>query len=902
MKSFKRWWKIDLHTHTPASSDYENKDISPDDWLKSAMDSGLDAVVVSDHNSSEWIDKLKNEYLRLKQDNPIWFKPLIIFPGVEITVQESGKRIHLLAILDVNSTSQNIAALLGSCGINDDFGNAELSSTIKSLNDCIDNIKSADGLIIAAHVDTEAGLFFNKPPLNNNLKQIIKKLDAFELKNTDFFEKEENKKYKGLLNTKAIVFSSDAHSLDKIGSSYVWIRLGQTANLEALKFAFSEPDYFIKKPGQNPNILPDFFLDCIGIENLKYCGRNEPLKIELTPYYNSVIGGRGTGKSTFLESTRLVMNQEKQLDDEILEKYKKFKENVILENSKISAIYRRRNEIYRITWQEKENQRFIEKKTESGWEEEDAGDINQRFPVSIYSQKQIHYLANNTDGILSLIDASPEVNYKDWEQNFNSLKSKYFQIKERQREFNLQIENEDDLRTRLKDIENDLKHYEEKGYGDILKKHQKFSQQENSLPNETEFLEIIESIDTVVNDIGLSDFSEHFFNLESKDEQVIFQIYNETQDELKKVKKRLIDLSDEVKIIKKSFYDKINKSEWKEELNSIKEKYNRLKNEYEKKSGQINLETYSQWIIERNKISIKLSEIEKIKKEFYLAQKEEKEIFEIILKEREYLYKKRKNFLEKIIKDNKYISIDIIPFGNKENIEKNYRSILNINDNSFESSIYVRDQSRGLLKDLIDLSETKNNKDISLELIEKIKSDTKNILLGIGKFDNRFQQRLIKTFKENSAFFDELELWFPEDSLKIKFARDNTGREFENLENGSDGQKAAAILAFLLSYGEEPLFIDQPEDDLDNSLIYDLVVKQIKLNPTNRQIVIATHNANIVVNGNADKVFIMDFIKGQIYVKDSGALYESEIKNNICTIMEGGKEAFEKRYNRMNVL
>ena len=57
---------------------------------------------------------------------------------------------------------------------------------------------------------------------------------------------------------------------------------------------------------------------------------------------------------------------------------------------------------------------------------------------------------------------------------------------------------------------------------------------------------------------------------------------------------------------------------------------------------------------------------------------------------------------------------------------------------------------------------------------------------------------------------------FPDDDLKITF-----GPNHQRIEQGSPGQKTAALLAFILSYGDEPLLLDQPEDDLDNELIYD---------------------------------------------------------------------------------
>ena len=98
---------------------------------------------------------------------------------------------------------------------------------------------------------------------------------------------------------------------------------------------------------------------------------------------------------------------------------------------------------------------------------------------------------------------------------------------------------------------------------------------------------------------------------------------------------------------------------------------------------------------------------------------------------------------------------------------------------------------------------------------------------------------------------DALLEWFPHDLVKVEFRR-NRNENFQSLERASAGQKTSSILSFLLSHGDEPLLLDQPEDDLDNALISELVVDQIRNNKSRRQIIVVTHNPNIVVNGDAE--------------------------------------------------
>ena len=146
---------------------------------------------------------------------------------------------------------------------------------------------------------------------------------------------------------------------------------------------------------------------------------------------------------------------------------------------------------------------------------------------------------------------------------------------------------------------------------------------------------------------------------------------------------------------------------------------------------------------------------------------------------------------------------------------------------------------------------------------------------------------------------DRINCWFPEDSLDIRYSLKDGG-SFNPVEQGSPGQKTAALLAFILSYGNEPLVLDQPEDDLDNHLIYDLIVTQLREIKQKRQVLVVTHNANIVVNGDAENVIVLEVRTGQTQITTQGGLQDPSIRDKICQVLEGGKEAFNQRYKRIN--
>ncbi|GAA5141056.1 hypothetical protein GCM10023213_24640 [Prosthecobacter algae] len=122
--------------------------------------------------------------------------------------------------------------------------------------------------------------------------------------------------------------------------------------------------------------------------------------------------------------------------------------------------------------------------------------------------------------------------------------------------------------------------------------------------------------------------------------------------------------------------------------------------------------------------------------------------------------------------------------------------------------------------------------------------------------------------------------------------------EFRDSSALSTGQKCTAILPILLFDSVNPLLIDQPEDNLDNSYVFETVVQSIRKVKAGRQMIFITHNPNIPVLGEASMVFVMDSNRTQGGVSRSGDV--DKCKRDIVTILEGGEEAFMARKERYN--
>lgn len=112
----------------------------------------------------------------------------------------------------------------------------------------------------------------------------------------------------------------------------------------------------------------------------------------------------------------------------------------------------------------------------------------------------------------------------------------------------------------------------------------------------------------------------------------------------------------------------------------------------------------------------------------------------------------------------------------------------------------------------------------------------------------------------------------------------------------STGQRCSTILPILLLRSENPLVIDQPENNLDNAFIYDNVVMTLRKMKGKRQFIFVTHNPNIPVLGDAPNVIVMK-ADGQKGWKDGEGNVDA-MKEPIENILEGGKDAFKERYHR----
>ena len=878
-----KWWKFDFHTHTPASDDFGDEKMTHEnwlsDWLKAFMDEGIDCVAITDHNSGGSIDELKQALKDLEINPPDWYKPLYLFPGVEIGASDG---VHILAIFGEEKDESCIDQLLGAVGYRDIKGKSGgLAST--NTTAVIEEIAKHGGIPIPAHVDLSKGLF--EQLKGSTLKQVLENenIYAIELRESNY------QKPQLYINEKLQwieISGSDVHdfSTDNFGR-FTWIKMAKPS-IDGLKLALIDGVASVNRDIHlDPNRRVKYFVEQLEICEAKHIGRSEPLNCRFSPFLNAIIGGRGKGKSTLLEFMRLVLRRDDDIKDipgplenEIRLYFNVGGDNLLLEDSKISLIYRKGEVRYRLNWSPNPDCPSLEEEKDDGTWKSFDGEINSLFPVRIYSQKQIYELAKNPSALIEIIDEVPKVEADKLKTETRDLVNQYKQIEGKRRELNDKIAEEIRLRGESNDLARQIEQIEKSGHKEILQNYRERQQQLNELESlERKWEEMRDQLLETQDAIAPADFNTQHFS-EHTD---ILSTLETTNENWQSIHDRFSELAQEASSIITEWQAEKNTGDWMQALKTDMAQYERLRSELEQQG--IDPDRYPGLLTQQKSVQRELDSIHEHKLSLHKLEKEKQKVFVEIKENREILSEKRQEFLTSVLKGNQFVSIEVQPFGeNWSSIEKKIRDILQCPDR--------------FIPDFEDLKKIYQNG--ADKKIEKFKETIEGIRNGekpakYKSFANRLQSLSPETMID-------LTLWFPEDKLKITLLNTNDSPN-KPLESGSPGERAAALLAFILSYGDEPLLLDQPEDDLDNELIYDLIVKQLRATKSERQIIVVTHNANIVVNGDAEMVFPLHVVHTETRVRQAASIQEKGIRDAICNILEGGEKAFEQRYKRIHL-
>ena len=920
-----RWFKCDFHLHTTSSDCFTDKSVTAEEWVNNAIEKGINCVAVTDHNTSYGIDSIKEA----AKD-----KKLIVFPGVEITCDTS--KIHLLILFDTNKSADDVRDFLVKCNISREEFGKQTAYTSSSIFEVAELASNEGCVIIPAHIDEYNGLG-NVSHANLESFYSLESVNAVQVVNQEFLQPnlviKDSLELQEKLNTYygndidfttitnwytpvkiakeknlAILTFSDnphepgnsKHGLFGIGEKYTWIKMDENPTLESLRQSLLIPDmrvrnYFESK--EKPYEQPKLWIKSVELSNSILTDGTSSFTMDFNPQLTNIIGGRGSGKSSVLRIIRGAFNKLadiENLEDIIKDHYDFYRLNdhrtgkgVFNEDSEIKIIFFRNAipyeiKISAITNSQNQTIEINKYSKEQGiWTPVNEERFLEFFEFEQYSQKQIYEIAQNTNALRERIDKNIEGLSELWD-SWKVLRKEYFEKASKIRTIEEQISNKGKIQTEINDLNEQIEAYEKSQIAELISKRDNFLSNENILTRITEDIESkINLYNSILEEIEIEDQDFESFSDIHKDE--LIENNKNIISFISKIKKELENQKVEFQKQFEEYKENISKSTWKvaydENLNEFNKEKESLENE--------GITDVSNFELLRNTKILKEQELNRlveIENQLAGEVQERNNLHDQIVQKLESITQRRKDFIRSLSLDQK-VKVNIKPFRNKLDFEQKFRKIIQREDTFTDDIDYLVNLCfNGNVKEKIKefrgiISILRNNGNVP-----NIHGHFKNVILNLS-----------------DPQMDEINILMPEDEIEVQYKPEGSN-QYKPLSTASAGQKTTAILTFLLSYGNVPLILDQPEDDLDNRLVYDLIVDRVKQAKQKRQLIIVTHNANIPVNGDAELINSLNSESRYLNILYSGSLDQKFIKKEICEVMEGSEFAFEMRAKRYKEL
>ena len=381
------WRRIDLHFHTPAShDDYKHLGTTPEQLVARAKEEGLAGFAVTDHNTGDWIDKIK------AVANP---EGIVVFPGVEVTASGGERNVHILAIFDPSKGTADVHDFLAQVWITGDKRGSTDALARGDVNDVIDKIAQSGAVPLLAHCDSTSGV--TKEIRGQARIQIIQNpnlLGAEVTKDeTAAFFSGDDVDYR---RTLAVFQGSDCHSLDEVGRRGSYFKLG-AMTLSALRQCLHDPETRIRQVEQPIAKYPTIL--SVEISG----GFFDGVALRLHPGLNAIIGGKGVGKSLLIEFLRFAFDQPSHVDAIRSDYTGKLHRQLGVGGSVTVVCQLPSGSTYRVTRRYDQATNPVEVTNLSDSSPYD-GSVASLFPVLAYSQNEVIDISRDTNVQLRLID------------------------------------------------------------------------------------------------------------------------------------------------------------------------------------------------------------------------------------------------------------------------------------------------------------------------------------------------------------------------------------------------------------------------------------------------------------------------------------------------------------------
>jgi type III restriction enzyme len=916
--------KADLQVHSPRDPAWSGvKPTSEDDrrafakkFIAGCREKGLDAVAITDHHDLAFVDYIR-EAAAAETDDLGDALPaerrLAVFPGVEVSL---GVPCQALLILDADFPSDRLPGVLAALSV-DPTDLAEASHAAPQQLAHVDDFKALYGLL-----DRNAWLKDRYVVLphasDGGLKTLIRKgfHDKYkEMPCVGVYTDGDVKKL-GDGNTRilagedkawgnkrvAVIQTSDARSdsFAKLGKFPTWIKWA-TPTAEALRQACLAQESRIT---HSLPALPNITLTRLSVSNSKYMG---PIELELNPQYNAIIGGRGTGKSTCLEYIRWALCDESpeaagsdELPDDASRRGRLIDETLRPLKSTVDVHFSI-NTIPHVVRRYSETDEIFLKVSDGEFEPSKPDDVRSLLPIQAYSQRQLSSVAVRLDEVTRFVTAPVRGELADLQARATGIAGRIrenYATLQRHRSLSASIardevelrslrEQADNLRSALPDLsEEDQQFLSQKPAFDSAD--ESVAGWESDLDAASSVLsdarrELEALIDGLVEGDAAAPQSTTLPSLEAG----VREALTEAKQSLETAEKELHGRRAPGKKIAR------NREKWAQAYEQFEIAYQLAKQR--SAAHETQLQTLSG--LERRQREVRkqlTTQRDELKRTGKPAERHQELRSEWLDMQRE-----RSNLLSAQCEALTALSDGLIRASLGRGAELDSLS------QRFKGAIAGSGLRATKIESLFGrISDEDNALEAWTETMEELerlivarddpsakKWTPRSALAALS--GSELEKVVAKLTAEDVL---EMSLMTPVDRPAFEYRIREA--DYIAFEVASAGQQATALLRVLLNQPGPPLLIDQPEDDLDSQVILD-VVDSIWASKMRRQLIFTSHNANLVVNGDAELVACCDYraagdqSRGQI--KLTGAIDIPKVRTEITTVMEGGEKAFRLR-------
>ena len=834
--------------------------------IKACKDQGVEVISITDHQRYSTAEDLADAACQAG---------ITVFPGVELETKEGA---HFLCMFDPKESLSRVTGILGDCGIHDPINPP---STIKyDVHELLEEARKWSCIPVAAHVSHDKGLLkildgqaranaWKHPMLwacslpgsvaeaPDNLKPILKN------ENPDY----RRSRPIAILNAQDISCPED---LAKPGAT-CWIKMS-VVSIEGLRQAFLDPSSRIRL-ASDP--VPEEHSEFVALT--WQGGFLDGAGIHFNDNLNVLIGGRGTGKSTVVESVRYVLGLDP-LGEEAAVAHEGIIRHVLKSGTKISLLVcmHRPTKAYYLIERTVPNPPVVR--------DEDGnilplvpGDVLQR--VEIYGQHEISELAKSPERRTRLLER-----FVDHDPALAKRRDDIKRLLEKSRSRILELAKEkakiEEQLNQLPAIEATLARYQKLGLEDRLKEQSLLVKEERVLRAARErllpFREILEQLQRAL-PIDRALLSARA--LEELPGRVVLAGADAVLEAFsKRMEEIAVKIQEAISTADLGLEDVQKK--WDSRKQGVLASYEAILRELQKsKVDGAEFIKLRQLIEELKPLKDKLTVLERDLKEYETQRRGQLiEWEDIKAAEFRQLEKAARRVNGKL--ENRVL-VEVVRAGNRE-------PLLRFLDEKIGGRLA---ETKAALKQL---------SDFSVPVFSETCRSGKDALAKAYGIPVSQADRLATVGKSVLLELEELDLP-PTTTVKLNVASENAAAQWQTLEELSTGQKATALLLLLLLESQAPLVVDQPEDDLDNRFITDGVVPKMREEKGRRQFVFATHNANIPVLGDAELIVGLTASgdagqgKGRMPEYHMGSIDSVPVRQLVEEVLEGGKEAFETR-------